>query len=97
MNHLQNRPRPSDGQLDVGAYEYRVPAFSSIRFNGTDCLLDFTTATNNYYDLQRTTDLSASLWSPVITHIPGTDGTVEVTDTNAGNQPRGFYRVRVSY
>ncbi len=97
VNHLQSRPRPSDGQPDVGAYEYRVPAFSSIRFDGTDCLLDFTTATNNYYDLQRTTDLSTSLWSPVITHIPGTDGTVEVTDTNAGNQPRGFYRVRVSY
>jgi len=29
VNHLQHRPRPKDGQTDLGAYEFRVPAFSS--------------------------------------------------------------------
>ena len=97
LNHLQNRPRPSDGQLDLGAYEYRVPTVSSIRLSGNDCLLDFTTATNNHYDLQRTSDLTANLWSPVITNVSGTDGTIELTDTNGAAQARRFYRVKVSY
>jgi hypothetical protein len=97
VNQLQSRPRPSDGQLDLGAYEYRAPAFGSIRLHGNDCLLDFTTATNNHYDLQRTSDLIANLWSPVITNVPGTDGTVELTDTNGATQARRFYRVKVSY
>jgi hypothetical protein len=96
VNHLQNRQRPSDGQTDIGAYEYRVPAFSGIKLNGNDCLLEFTTETNNRYDLLRTADLRAGLWLPVITNVPGTDGTVELTDTNAGSQPAGFYRVRVA-
>jgi hypothetical protein len=92
---LQSRPRPSDGQLDLGAYEYGVPAFSSIRISGKDCFLDFTTATNNHYDLQRTSDLTANIWSPVATNIPGTDGTVALTNTNGATQARQFYRVKV--
>ena len=93
VNHLQSRPRPSDGQPDLGAYEYRVPAFSAIKFSGNDCLLDFTTATNNQYDLQSTSNLAASFWVPLMTNIPGTDGTVRVIDTNAASQPKRFYRV----
>ena len=96
MNHLQNRPRPKDGQTDLGAYEYRVPTFSSIRLNGNDCLLDFTTATNNHYDLLRTSDLGANIWSPVVTNIPGTDSHIQVVDSTATSQPIRFYRVRVS-
>ncbi|MGO8931545.1 MAG: hypothetical protein ACLQU3_32220 [Limisphaerales bacterium] len=47
MNHLQNRPRPSDSQTDIGAYECHVLAFSAIRFSGNDCLLDFASAATN--------------------------------------------------
>jgi hypothetical protein len=96
VNHAQSRPRPSDGHLDLGANEYRVPSFSSLRLNGHDCLLDFITATNNYYDLQRTSDLTANAWSSIVTHATGTDGIVELTDTNGATQARQFYRVKVS-
>jgi hypothetical protein len=29
-SHLQARPRPSDGQPDIGAYEYRAPGFGAV-------------------------------------------------------------------
>ncbi len=96
VNHLQNRPRPSDGQTDLGAYEYRAPAFSAIRLSGNDCLLDFTTAAGIQYDLQSTSNLTGNFWSPVSTNIPGTDGIVRVIDTNAATQPMRFYRVQAS-
>jgi hypothetical protein len=96
MNHQQNRPRASDGQTDLGAYEYRVAAFSAIQFAGNDCLLDFITAAGNRYDLQSTSDLVGAFWSPVMTNIPGADGTVRVIDTNAAGQPKRFYRVQSS-
>jgi hypothetical protein len=96
VNHLQNRPRPSDGQTDLGAYEYRGPAFSAIRLSGNDCLLDFTTAAGIQYDLQSTSNLAGTFWSPVSTNIPGTDGTVRLIDANAATQTRRFYRVQAS-
>ena len=33
VNHRQNRPRLKDSQTDLGAYEFRVPAFGSIRIS----------------------------------------------------------------
>jgi hypothetical protein len=96
VNHLQNRPRPSDGQADLGAYEYRVPAFSAIRLSGNDCLLDFTTVAGIQYDLQSTSNLAGNFWSPVSTNIPGTDSIIRVTDTNAAAMPTRFYRVQAS-
>jgi hypothetical protein len=94
VNHLQSRTRPSDGQTDLGAYEYHLPTFSAIRFSGNDCLVDFTTAAGNQYDLQSTSNLAGNFWSSVSTNIQGTDGTVRVTDTNAITQARRFYRVQ---
>ncbi len=94
VNHLRNRPRPSEGQLDLGAYAYRLPSFSAIRFSDNDCLLDFSAATNNQYDLQGTSDLAVNSWVPVVTGIPGINGTVRVIDTNAGSRSRRFYRIQ---
>jgi Right handed beta helix region len=94
VNHLKNRPRPGDGQADIGAYEYRVPGFSAIRFSGNDCLVDFTTAAGNQYNLQSTSNLAGNFWSPVSTNIQGTDGIIRITDTNAITQARRFYRVQ---
>lgn len=96
VNHLQSRPRPSDGQTDLGAYEYRVPAFSAIRVSGDDCILDFTTAVGTQYDLQSTSNLVGNFWSPVATNIPGSDSTTRIIDTNAARQPKRFYRVQSS-
>jgi hypothetical protein len=96
VSPLQSRPRRSDGQTDLGAYEYRVPAFSSIRLIGNDCLLDFTTAAGIQYDLQSTSNLTGNFWCPVSTNIPGTDSVVRVIDTNGAAQLMRFYRVQAS-
>ena len=93
---MQNRLRPSDGQTDLGAYEYPSPAFSAIRFSGSDCLLDFTAAAGNQYELQSTSNLAGNFWSPVRTNIPGIDGTIRVIDTNAAREPVRFYRLQSS-
>ena len=94
VNHVQSRPRSSDGQTDLGAYEYRAPAFSAIRFSGDDCLVEFTTAAGNQYNLQSTSNLAGNFWSLVSTNIQGTDGIIRITDTNAITQARRFYRVQ---
>jgi hypothetical protein len=96
VNHLKNRPRPSDGQTDLGAYEYRVPAFSAIRLIGNDCLLDFDAAAGNKYELQSTSNLAGNFWSPVRSNIPGTDDTIRIADTNAARECMRFYRVQSS-
>ncbi len=43
VDHQQNRPRPRDGQTDLGAYEVSAPAFSSVRLSRAGCLHDFPT------------------------------------------------------
>jgi len=96
VNDLQNRSRPDDGQLDLGAYEYRRPLLTSIKVIGANCLIDFTAVNGGQYDLESAPGLGNNLWSPVATNIQGFDGTVQVTDINAASQPMRFYRVRSS-
>ena len=96
VNHLMNRARTKDAQLDIGAYEYSTPSISAIRVVGNDCILDFVSVPGTYYDLQRTTDLARPTWTPAITNIFGSDGSMEVVDTNAARQLRLFYRLRSS-
>jgi hypothetical protein len=96
VNPLQNRTRPDDGQLDLGAYEYRVLVVTGIKFIGVDCLIDFPAATGAQYDLERSGDLQIRIWPSVLTNIAGTDGTIQVTDRNAASRPLGFYRVKSS-
>jgi hypothetical protein len=49
---LGSRARPRDAQLDLGAYEFRAPAFNSIKREGRECDLAFTADAGNEYDLQ---------------------------------------------
>jgi hypothetical protein len=94
LNHLQGGPRPTDGKLDLGAYEYTPPKFTGIRLNGEDCILDFTTAAGTPYELQSTSNLALGAWLPLKTHLPGVDGTAEITDSRVANQSQRFYRVK---
>jgi hypothetical protein len=96
VNHLMNRPRAKDAQLDIGAYEYSAPSLTAIRILGNDCVLDFTSVPGAYYDLQRAADFASQSWISAITNIPGSDGSTEVVDTNAARQLRLFYRLRSS-
>lgn len=56
-------------------------------------VVTFSTTTNGQYDVQRTFQLTPSVWSPVVTNLPGTGAAIEVTDTNAVTGPQTFYRV----
>ncbi len=96
VNHLQNRARRADGQLDLGAYEYRVPELTSLRLIGNDCFLDFSAVAGNQYELHRANDLAAGNWVSAITNIPGIDGVIEIIDMNGAGQPRRFYRMKAS-
>ena len=96
IDHLQNRPRPEDGELDVGAYEYRAPVVTGIRLIGVDCLIHFTAVTGNLYDLETRSGLAAGGWLPLIRNIPGSDGPVQVTESNGASHAIRFYRVKSS-
>jgi hypothetical protein len=96
VNHLQSRARPSDGQLDLGAYEFSPPLINSLRFSGNDCLVSFTAESSNLYALERASNLTGASWSAVVTNIAGTNGVILITDTNGAGLAQRFYRVRAA-
>ena len=63
---------------------------------GADFVISFPTVAGKSYDVLWATDLKSGSWSNLVTGIPGTGGTVSVTDTNALQQPRRFYRIHLS-
>lgn len=94
VNHLQNRARASDGLLDLGAYEFSQPLIDNLRINGSDCLVAFSGQSGNQYDLERASNVTGGIWSPVTTNVPGTNGLIEITDTNGGGFSQRFYRIK---
>lgn len=46
--------------------------------------------------MQRANEVTGSAWSLVASNVPGTGGVIQSTDTNAGQQARRFYMVRLS-
>ena len=92
---VQGRPRSTDGQLDIGAFEHGAPVLQSIKIDGKDCVLDFTAEASGQYELQQTTDLASRVWIPVITNLQGTSP-IHVIDTNGAGQARRFYRVKTA-
>jgi hypothetical protein len=96
LNQQQTRSRLSDGQIDIGAYEYRPPSLSGIQVSNGACAITFASEEGNQYDLLRASNLLNSSWSSVLTNIPGTGGMVQVTDTNVGGQAKLFYRLRAA-
>jgi len=96
VNHSQNRSRPDDGHIDLGAYEYRKPVVTDIRLLGAECLIGFAAVIGSEYDLERSSNLATGVWWPVNTNIPGIDGNIQTADRDAGGHPVHFYRVRSS-
>jgi hypothetical protein len=62
---------------------------SDLRFTG---VVSFPTATGRVYRVETTTNLTGAVWT-VWTNVAGTGGTVTLTDTNAANLLRQFYRL----
>jgi len=72
------------------------PVITNFALDGTNCVFSFATVPGRNYDCQRASDLTGGVWSPVATNLPGTGGSIQITDTNAAGQTKRFYRVRTS-
>ena len=74
---------------------------SAVTTSGSDLVIGFPTISGKTYQVEWSDSLQPDSWSIVENNsspqenIPGTNGTVQVTDTNGANQPRRFYRVAV--
>jgi len=96
LNHLRSRARPTDDRPDLGAYEYSVPVISALELRGDDCVIVFASAAGHQYDLQHSRDLGSNVWLPVMTNIPGIDGSLQIIDPNAARELKRFYRVKAT-
>jgi hypothetical protein len=94
VNHQQNRPRLSDGQLDLGAYEYSQPIINNLRLSGGNSLVSFNAQSGNQYDLEYASNFVGAVWRPVTTNVPGSNGIIEITDTNGAGFSWRFYRIK---
>lgn len=63
---------------------------------GSDLHISLTTATNRLYRLDRRDDLAAGSWTTMTNNLPGTGGTVTITDPAAAGLPQRFYRVELN-
>jgi len=94
VNHLQYRTRANDGLLDVGAYEYSQPIINNLRLSGSNSLVSFNAQSGNQYDLEYASNLTAALWRAIVTNVSGTNGVVEITDTNGTASSQRYYRIK---
>src|SRR5215475_1099853 len=94
VNDQQNRTRPSDGKLDLGAYEYSQPIINNLRISGGNSLVSFNAQSGNQYDLQYASNLISGVWVPLVTNVPGSNGVIEITDTNGTGFSWRFYRIK---
>jgi len=83
----------------IGSYTNYVilpirPAVAAADFAGTDFQVQFTTASNQLYLVEMTDSLDNPSWTTLTNNVPGTGGTVTVTDPDAASQTNRFYRVR---
>jgi lysophospholipase L1-like esterase len=56
--------------------------------------LRFSTVSNQFYRVERTDTLKPPAWTTLTNNVPGTGGSVLVTDPSATTLPQRFYRVR---
>jgi len=64
--------------------------------SGGDCRVTITSEPGNQYDLQRSSNATSGGWSAVVTNVPGTNGLIEITDTNGAGASQRFYRVKAA-
>ena len=72
-----------------------VLRITSITVSGSDVVIDFTTSSNKFYDVQYNDDLTLMNWGAVATNFAGTGAIVSVTDPGAAGLTNRFYRVRL--
>jgi len=83
----------------IGAYTNYIflpvrPKFTSIALAGTNVTLKFSTASNQFYLVERRDDLAAGSWTMVASNFPGDGAIASLTNGVPLNSSEGFYRVR---
>jgi hypothetical protein len=76
--------------FSAGAPPAPVPL--GIQISGTSLLLAWPTAEGQNYQLEVKTNLSDAVWTPLGSPVPGTGGTVTLTN-GIGNSPQLFFRL----
>lgn len=63
---------------------------------GSDFVITFASASNKFYQVQRTTNLDVTtVWTTITNNVAGTGAPVSVIDPGAAVQPQSFYRVQL--
>lgn len=68
---------------------------SAVAVNGSNVLLSFSSVAGKTYRLERSDSLLDGSWTPAQENIPGTGGTIQLTDPGGSLQPKRFYRIVV--
>ncbi len=100
-------PNTADGTLDpdgdgysnfqeytCGTVPTNAASFWQLAF-GAGALPKFYAVEERFYMIEHRTNLLAGAWSPLVSHIPGSNSVVEVDDYHSATHPAGFYRVEV--
>jgi hypothetical protein len=63
--------------------------------SGNNLMLNWPTVAGQTYQLEYTDDLAAPAWTPLGNPVPGTGGTLTLTN-NFGNPTQRFYRLQLA-
>lgn len=72
-----------------------VLKISQMQVVGNDGLVSFPTLLGKTYRLERSGTLQSGSWQTVQGNLPGTGGSVQITDAGGASQPQRFYRIAV--
>jgi glucose/arabinose dehydrogenase len=68
---------------------------TSVTNNRTNGVVNFTSATNKLYQLQRSDDLMSNSWTTVTNNVTGTGGIIPLIDVDVVGITQRFYRVHL--
>lgn len=98
-NDIDGDRRPRGARSDIGADEFTTnapPPVTGFGFLGPDFFMSFATFLGESYDVLHADALKNIAWAALQTEIPGTGGSLQITDRNSRGLPARFYRVRLS-
>jgi len=71
-----------------------TPRFIGIRRNAQDIVLNFSTLPASFYRISWKNDLTSQVWNTLSNTVPGSGGTVSVSDSGGASNSSRFYRVQ---
>ena len=89
---------PSEiAMLPQGVFQALTPAITSFKLTNNNAVINFTTVpnttTSELYEVDYRSDMKTGAWSVLTNGLPGTGGTLSITDKTIAGQTKRFYRV----